>query len=76
MFRVPYWGTVCQDRDDDSLEKAAPGGEADAPDGVPKDTQAVYHGSGPVSHDGNVRPPVQFVRDEDPEVTYLIFNLD
>jgi hypothetical protein len=69
---VPGRYPIRQRRDEDRVVQAAPGCEAEAANGVPKEGQAFEGGPCTSGHDFDVRLPSEFGVDEEPEVADLL----
>jgi len=64
----PDLGSIRKDRDEDSMEDAAPGDKLQALDRVSEDADGVNEAADPVGHGLHVQGPVELGREEDTQV--------
>ena len=60
--------TICEDREDESMEELAPVGIIETANGVPENTEGADSGAGTVGHDGHVMCPIEPFVDKDSKV--------
>src|SRR6266850_4841169 len=72
----PDLGSVCKDRDEDSVKDAAPRDKLQASDGISEDAESLNEAADTVGHGLDVKCPVEFGREEDTQITNGLGNGD
>ena len=71
---IPYWDSVCHDRDHEGVVYFPPFKHVDSLDRVPKDVDATDGGAASVCHDLGMVSPVELGVDVDPEISDGFFG--